>query len=175
MKKNNTIVDNMKKDKKILCTHINNEIVNLSQEEIQEIFKILHKANINYTKNNNGVFINLLWLDLEQLHQIHDYINFCLKSQKDIKNHEKLKETFLEHSNIDDGFGNIIESLNIAEVQDDNPKEKSTSNYDETAATETTREKNSNSNMRFFHLRKKLMKPNPTNNTYYDNVLFVDE
>ena len=59
-----------KKDKKKidnttlnLCKNIKNNVSLLSQNELNEIFKILHKNDSKYTKNNNGIFVNLNWLD----------------------------------------------------------------------------------------------------------------
>ena len=63
-----------------LCKKIKIDIVNLNQNEIEEIFKIIYKNNSTYTKNNNGIFINLNWLNEDTIINIDNYINFCIKS-----------------------------------------------------------------------------------------------
>tara|TARA_Y100000389_G_scaffold68631_1_gene65133 strand:- start:386 stop:931 length:546 start_codon:yes stop_codon:yes gene_type:complete len=83
----------------ILCKNIQSNINNLSQNELYEIFKILYKNNSTYTKNNNGVFVNLNWLDYNILKQIYDYINFCIKSHKEINKYEILKNMYNENLN----------------------------------------------------------------------------
>jgi hypothetical protein len=82
-----------------LCKNIQNNISNLSQNELYEIFKILHNNNSNYTKNNNGIFINLNWLDYNILEQINNYIIFCIKSHKEIKKHEIMKNIYNDNLN----------------------------------------------------------------------------
>ena len=74
-----------------LCKKIQSNIANLSSNEIDELFKILYKNNSNYTKNNNGIFVNLNWIDEEILIEINNYINFCLKSQTEINKYEIMK------------------------------------------------------------------------------------
>jgi len=65
----------------------------LCQNEIDEIFKILHKNDCSYTQNNNGVFVNLNWLDEDILNNIKDYVSFCLCSQREITKYESIKNT----------------------------------------------------------------------------------
>ena len=64
----------MNSNKIELCRKIQSNINNLCPNEIDEIFKILHKNNSNYTKNNNGIFVNLNWIDDEILEQLNNYI-----------------------------------------------------------------------------------------------------
>ena len=40
-------------DRQEICKNIKTRIANLSQNEIEEIFKIIYKNNNNYSKNNN--------------------------------------------------------------------------------------------------------------------------
>ena len=82
-----------------MCKYIQTNIINLSQDELYEIFKILYKNNSNYTKNNNGVFVNLNWLDNNILLEIYNYIIFCIKSHKEIKKHEIMKNLYNENLN----------------------------------------------------------------------------
>ena len=58
-------------NKKDLCKNIQNNVSKLTNIEIIELFKIILKTGENYTKNNNGVFINLNWLNDETLDKIN--------------------------------------------------------------------------------------------------------
>lgn len=76
-------------DKNEIYKNIKNGLANLSQNELEEIFKIVYSNN-NYSKNNNGIFINLCLLDNETLIKINNYINFCIKSHNEINKYEDL-------------------------------------------------------------------------------------
>jgi hypothetical protein len=77
-------------DKNEIYKNIKNGLANLSQNELEEIFKIVYKNNNNYSKNNNGIFINLCWLDNDTLTKINNYINFCIKSHNEINKYEDI-------------------------------------------------------------------------------------
>ena len=78
-------------NKKELCKNIQNSVNKLTNVEIIELFKIILETGENYTKNNNGVFINLNWLNEETLTKLNDYILFCIKSQNEITKYELMK------------------------------------------------------------------------------------
>ena len=77
-----------------LCRKIKKELDNLNQNELEEVFKIIYKTNNNYSKNNEGVIINLSWINEEILEQIYDYIKFCIKSHNEINKYEILCNNF---------------------------------------------------------------------------------
>ena len=79
-------------NKSELCKLIQNNISRLTWNELIELFNIIKKYNINYTKNNNGVFLNLNWLSKDSLVKINNYISFCIKSQNEISKYETIKE-----------------------------------------------------------------------------------
>lgn len=54
-----------------------------------EIFKIISKNETTYSKNNNGVFINISSLSEEMLEEINSFIVFCLKNKKELDAYEK--------------------------------------------------------------------------------------
>ena len=94
-----------------LCKKIQNDITLLSQNELNEIFKILFNNDSKYTQNNNGIFVNLNWLEYDIILQINNYIDFCIKSHKEIKKHEIMKNMYNENFNkkkmeVDDIIGN---------------------------------------------------------------------
>ena len=94
---------------KELCKNIQNNVSKLNNIEIIELFKIILETGENYTKNNNGVFINLNWLNDETIHKINNYISFCIKSQNEITKYELMK-SLLNDSIVSK------EELNINEV-----------------------------------------------------------
>lgn len=67
-----------------------NAVEKLSETEIEELFKMIHNCGCNYTKNNNGIFLNLAWIDEELLQKLEKYIEFCNKSCIEIKKYESL-------------------------------------------------------------------------------------
>ena len=82
-----------------LCKKIQIDITLLSQNELNEIFKILFNNDSKYTQNNNGIFVNLNWLDYDIILQINNYIDFCIKSHKEIKKHEIMKNMYNDNLN----------------------------------------------------------------------------
>ena len=101
-------------DRQEICNNIKTRIANLSQNEIEEIFKIIYKNNNNYSKNNNGIFINLSWLDMDTINKIDNYINFCIKSHNEINKYEvictMLNDSINNKEKIDE---NTLDNLNI--------------------------------------------------------------
>jgi hypothetical protein len=74
-----------------LCKTIQMNVSKLTESENLELFKIILDTNANYTKNNNGIFLNLNWIDEELLIKINNYILFCIKSQNEISKYELMK------------------------------------------------------------------------------------
>tara|TARA_B110000003_G_C16654030_1_gene535590 strand:+ start:9928 stop:10416 length:489 start_codon:yes stop_codon:yes gene_type:complete len=138
-----------------LCKKIQNNIALLSQNELNEIFKILFNNDSKYTQNNNGIFVNLNWLEYDIILQINNYIDFCIKSHKEIKKHEIMKNMYNENLNkkkmeVDDIIGNH-DSKEV--VPENNVKVQKIS-----------------SSMKFYLFKKKFQKKiQPTFN--YTNVL----
>ena len=58
------------------------KILLLNKNEYLEIYKIIKKHNINYTKNNNGIFINMNILTKESIEEI----NILLKYYTELNN-----------------------------------------------------------------------------------------
>ena len=140
---------------------IKNDILNLNQNEIEEIFKIIYKNNNNYSKNNNGIFINLSWLDDNTLININNYINFCIKSHNEINKYEVICNFLNDSINKDKTDESCIENIHsdiIVKNTNNIPKNK-ISSY-----------------MKFYLLKKKFMKQNLASNTNkIENLLTHDE
>lgn len=134
----------MTNNKNDLSKKIKNDISNLNQNEIEEIFKIIYKNNNIYSKTNNGVNINLSLLNLDMLEKINNYIDFCIKSHSEINKYEIICNNYSDVINKDKNeetdlnFNNITDKVII------------------------TKQKIS-SYMKFYLLKKKFQKQMPIN------------
>jgi hypothetical protein len=151
----------MDNEKLELCRYVQNNINKLCQTEIDEIFKILHKNNSTYTQNNNGVFVNLNWVDTDILQQLHDYVSFCIKSQSEISKYELMKNMLNDsmankekHEN-DPTISYAYSSSNIAQNVCKIPK--------------------ISSSMKFYLLKKKFLKKNNVASVVNNNILNYEE
>ncbi len=141
-----------------LCKQIQTNINRLSSNEIVEIFKIINETETTYTKNNNGIFLNLNWVDDSTLNKIDNYIKFCIKSQNEISKYELMK--------------NLL---------NDSIKTKEKEHEDAAISPEiiesnipSNRQKFSSS-MKFYLLKKKYMKQNNQQNSTIENELTYEE
>lgn len=134
-----------------LCNKIKNDINQLNQNELEEIFKIIFKNNNSYSKNNSGVIINLSWMNDDILEQISNYINFCIKSHNEINKYEVLCNN----------FSDVI-----------NPKEK-TDDIDIDIANKNKQK--ISSYMKFYLLKKKFAKQTLIINNRTEKTLTHEE
>ncbi len=134
-------------DKNELCKKIKNDINNLNQNEIEEIFKIIYKNNNIYTKTNAGVNINLSLLDIDILNQINNYIDFCIKSHSEINKYEIICNNYSDVINKDNKNDENANDLNFNNITD---------------KVIITKQKIS-SYMKFYLLKKKFLKQMPVN------------
>jgi hypothetical protein len=72
------------------CKRLVTAIQQLEHTEIEELFKLLHSNKCDYTRNNNGVFVNMSWLSEDMLNKLETYVAFCNKSQNEVKRYESL-------------------------------------------------------------------------------------
>ena len=72
------------------CKKLVKAIESLSKTEIEELFKMIHKKTINYTRNNNGVFLNLAWVSDDILEELENYVQFCTSSCIELKKYESI-------------------------------------------------------------------------------------
>jgi hypothetical protein len=144
-------------DNKIKIQFIKNEIEKFSMFEYQEIYNIIKKSNSNYSKNINGIFIDLQRLDIDVVDQIYKYILFCNKLTQNINDYENIKNDIIKSN-----FNNIedIEDVKIENIVE--------------IIEETTFPiiKNKvSSTMKFYILKKKLTKPMSIFNNQLENNL----
>jgi len=144
-----------------LCKNIKDNISKLSNNEILEIFKIVNSNNTKYTKNNNGIFINLKWIEEDILNKINDYIEFSLKSQNEMNKYEKIKNSLNDTINIKDKIIDDMEDINTSNLQTSNTIHISKSKI--------------SSSMKFYLLKKKFMKPCLLQHSIIDNDLTYEE
>ena len=142
-------------NKKDLCKNIQNNVSRLTNIEIIELFKIILETGENYTKNNNGVFININWLNDETLNKINDYISFCIKSQNEITKYELMKSL-------------LNESITSKDI-DTNEKK-----IEPDIVDNSLRQKFSSS-MKFYLLKKKFMKQNIISVNVLENELKYED
>jgi|TARA_Y100000389_G_C17469870_1_gene529366 hypothetical protein len=155
-----------------ICKNIQNNISNLSQNELYEIFKILHNNNSNYTKNNNGIFINLNWLDNNILDQINNYIIFCIKSHKEIKKHEIIKNIYNDNLNKNKNKNEINNNLFIENNEDNNIDNDLFINNNDDNINKNIK---ISSSMKFYLFKKKFMKKNIISNNNIYNILIHEK
>jgi len=103
-----------------LCKTIQLNVSKLTDSENLELFKIILDTNANYTKNNNGVFLNLNWIDEELLVKINNYISFCIKSQNEISKYELMKTLLNDSINTKDTKSSVYsgDSGNVSSAVD---------------------------------------------------------
>lgn len=83
-------------EKKDLCKKIKDSINLLNQTELEEIFKMIYKNNNSYSKNINGININISNLDENTLVEIDNYINFCIKTHNEIIKYENICNSYID-------------------------------------------------------------------------------
>lgn len=148
-------------DKIEKCKYIQNNIDKLCQTENDEIFKILYQNKCVYTQNNNGIFVNLNWLEDEILDKVYNYVSFCLKSQSEMNKYELMKYSTY-HSNI--LSKEKIEEKQIIDdivvISSNNPISK---------------QSKVSSSMKFYLLKKKFLNKNNINPYNTNNTLTHEE
>ena len=147
-----------------LCKAIQANVSKLTESENLELFKIILDTKANYTKNNNGIFLNLNWIEEELLSKINNYILFCIKSQNEISKYELMKTLLNDSINTKDSATDEDTSSTIAEP----------TNADTVPVSVAPKQKFSSS-MKFYLLKKKFMKQNTNSNTYSDNDLTYED
>jgi hypothetical protein len=134
-----------------LCKAIQLNVSKLTESENLELFKIILDAKANYTKNNNGVFLNLNWIEEELLVKINNYIIFCIKSQNEISKYELMKTMLNDSINTKDSP--LYEETDPSSATD-------ASNIDASIPISVAPKQKFSSSMKFYLLKKKFMKHN---------------
>jgi hypothetical protein len=143
-----------------LCKKIKNDITNLTQNELEEIFKIIFKNNNNYSKNNNGICINISTIDDNILNVINNYIDFCIKSHNEINKYEII-------------CNNFSDALNLINKEKD--KNDEIINLNNTIDINNKNKQKISSYMKFYLLKKKFAKQSLINNNKHEKHLTHEE
>ena len=61
------------------------DLKGLVQSELEEIFRIIKRADISYTENSNGIFFDMNTVNDEEFMKMKTYIELC-KSQRQDEN-----------------------------------------------------------------------------------------
>ena len=138
---------------------INEEIVKLNKNELKEVFKLIYDNNSLFTRNSNGIFINLSKLNSDILYKIKNYIDFCINSHIENKNHEILKNNLYLNINKKTEEDNTDICIPV-EVKAEEDK--------------TVIIKKINSNMKFYLAKKKLDFKGKTQKYVLNDVLTKD-
>lgn len=140
------------------CKKIQANICRLSDNEIIELFKIISETKTSYTRNNNGIFLNLNWVDDDTIQKLDNYMTFCIKSQNEICKYEMMKNMLNDSIKTKDKDAEDIIQADIVEVN-----------------TVTASKPKCSSSMKFYLLKKKFMKQNSLNTNIDDNELSYED
>jgi hypothetical protein len=185
-----------------LCKAIQMNVSKLTESENLELFKIILDTKANYTRNNNGIFLNLNWIEEELLVKINNYILFCMKSQNEISKYELMKTLLNDSINTrelatDDDMTDanastaasddanavkIANASNVAGVATDTIAtptsdvvgDANVANTESIPVSVVPKQKFSSS-MKFYLLKKKFMKQNTNYATCLDNDLTYED
>lgn len=92
----------------------------LTKLEKNEVFNIIKKYNINYTSNNNGIFVDLQYFTEDIVKDLNNYMLFC-KNNKKILDYNETKNNDMiniyKNSNTIDLIKNFEEYKNLEDLK----------------------------------------------------------
>lgn len=65
-------------------------IQELGVTEHEEIFKLLSERNIEYTRNNNGIFINLSTIPSNVMHELSNFVTYFVDNNQILNKYDKM-------------------------------------------------------------------------------------
>ena len=60
-------------------------IKNFNKDQLQELFRVIHSNNQEYTKNANGIFINLKQINNKTLLEMKQYVDYIQQTNDELK------------------------------------------------------------------------------------------
>tara|TARA_B100001059_G_scaffold236774_1_gene290178 strand:- start:9825 stop:10166 length:342 start_codon:yes stop_codon:yes gene_type:complete len=93
--------------------NLRNLIDNIDEFHHKKIFEIIKKYNMNYSKNKNGIFINMNNLSKSVLDELNNYLLYINKQEKTFSDIEKIKNEFKKEF-----FNKIEENVIVKENKD---------------------------------------------------------
>ena len=70
----------MSSDNDLELKNLRDEISSLEDFQQMEVLKIVDKNDVKYSKNNNGIFLNMKILDDDCLKEIYNFLEFIKKN-----------------------------------------------------------------------------------------------
>ena len=135
-------------------------IQRLNPTEYEELFKLLYRNKCDYTRNNNGVFLNLSWLTDEMIDKLEIFVKFCYASRKEIQHYEEICD------NLSLMVSNPNDKKTIKEAYDSDceieveHKDSTEENATNTVIPKKIFVPKTSSTMKFYLLKKKFAKMN---------------
>ena len=160
-----------------LCKAIQQNVSKLTESENLELFKIILDTKANYTKNNNGIFLNLNWIEEELLVKINNYIIFCIKSQNEISKYELMKTMLNDSINTKDSAldEDSVITADASNMDVSTSYITASANIDASIPASIVPKQKFSSSMKFYLLKKKFMKQNTSYATCLDNDLTYED
>ena len=93
--------------------NLRNLIDNIDEFHHKKIFEIIKKYNMNYSKNKNGIFVNMNNLSQPVLDELKNYLLYINKQEKTFSDIEKIKNEFKKEF-----FNKIEENVIVKENKD---------------------------------------------------------
>jgi hypothetical protein len=78
---------------------LRDRIIELSPTAHKELFKIVQVHNVQWTPNMNGVFFYLSNQNESFIQDVQDFVDYCMRSKKDLDEHERYMQTCLYMAN----------------------------------------------------------------------------
>ena len=80
-----------------LLNTLRKQIEGLQTSSHHEIFKLIHKYNIPYNENSNGIFINMSNMTNECLIELQGHLKWLYEQQDFLEKDETVKEQYREN------------------------------------------------------------------------------
>tara|TARA_B100001758_G_C18324566_1_gene565141 strand:+ start:512 stop:1012 length:501 start_codon:yes stop_codon:yes gene_type:complete len=160
-------------DTKTKIQIIKAEIDKCSIFEYQEIYNIIKKNNANFSKNINGIFVDLQRLEPSIIDSIYNYIIYCGKLTQNINEYEAIKNNIIKnnlHNDNDNDNDNDNEDIKIDNIEQIIEQGA----YEEDTSVLPIIKNKVSSTMKFYILKKKLTIKNTIFNNQIDDVLYYD-
>jgi hypothetical protein len=147
------------------CRKIVHNIDTLSQNEVEELFRMIHRHNYTYTRNNHGVFINLSWIPEDMVVLMENYIEFCHRSKVELQKYESICDVLSTRMHEDREKEQPLQRSAVSVAMA--TAGKSSSHVD--GQTDKANAKISSS-LRFYLLKKKFAKLSALPNNYENDL-----
>lgn len=143
------------------------QISDLLPIQQNEIFNIILNKNINYTSNNNGVFINITNMEDTLIDEINNYINYIKNNEERLEKIENKCEDI--YNNKSNDISNVYKIINFKEFTDLN-KDNIPLNKLEKIKNEMNIKRKKEYHLKFINTMKKYQRLLCINNDFDNNI-----